>query len=245
VETYLRMTGLPHQTLNGFYIFKAPKGKLPFIEDNGRLIADSGLIIDHLKQIYGDPLDNGLSKQERAVSLAFTRLMEEHLYWAALIQPRWIETEGWAVTLREFFKGMPYLLRFIIPFVARHGLKKQMHGHGMGRHNREEVHAMACADITALADYLGDKPFFHGDKPSSIDATAYAFIANIISAPIESPAKRYVLGLANLTAYCLRMKATYYADKPQLHSPISDNTIRMRRRMNRTFINRVVSNGRR
>lgn len=212
LETYLRMAGLPYQTVNGFGLSKAPKGKMPFIEDNGRLLADSGLIVDYLKQTYGDPLDAHLSSQQKAVSLGFIRLIEEHLYWAAGIQPRWVDEQGWQTTKAEFFKDLPGPLRFIVPPIARHNIKKQIYGHGIGRHTRDEIYAMACADLTALSDYLADQPFFHGDKPSSLDAVAYAFIANILWVPIDSPAKQHGLGLPNLEAYCQRMKQTYYVD---------------------------------
>ena len=39
VETYLRMTGLPYQVTATLPI-KAPRGKLPFIEDEGKKISD-------------------------------------------------------------------------------------------------------------------------------------------------------------------------------------------------------------
>lgn len=61
VETWLRMAALPYETAVVFNPAKAPKGKLPFITDNGKVVADSGLIIDYLKETYGDKLDGGLS----------------------------------------------------------------------------------------------------------------------------------------------------------------------------------------
>ena len=57
VETYLRMTGLPYQFARGADIRKAPKGKFPVIEDNGKIIPDSSFIVEYLKASYGDPLD--------------------------------------------------------------------------------------------------------------------------------------------------------------------------------------------
>ena len=57
VENYLRMAGLAYECPRGADMRKAPKGKMPYIEDEGSLIADSSFIIDHLKRKYGDPLD--------------------------------------------------------------------------------------------------------------------------------------------------------------------------------------------
>jgi len=80
----------------------------------------------------------------------------------------------------------------------------------MGRHSRDEIAALACADLSALSDYLGNNPFFHGDTPSSLDAVAYAYLANILWSPFESGEKRHARSLPNLEAFCQRMKARYY-----------------------------------
>lgn len=213
VENYLRMTDIPFQSAHSLDPRQAPKGKLPFIEDGGQVIADSELIIKYLKATYGDPLDAHLSAAERAVSVAFMRLLDEHLYWAGMIQPRWVEQAGWDVIRPVFFGGLGGLLRFVVPPVARRNIVKQMRGHGMGRHSPEEIGALACADIAALADYLGDKPYFLGERPTTLDAAAYAHLASLLAVPIESPAKRCAEGFPNLVAYCQRMKQAYYAER--------------------------------
>jgi len=212
VENYLRMTGIPYEVVDDFDLAKAPKGKLPYIEDAERVIADSALILDYLKAAYGDPLDAHLTASEKSVSLAFTRLMDEHLYWAAGIQPRFVEPAGWEITRSVFFRGLTGPLRYIVPRVARYKLKHELWSHGVGRHSREEIYAMGSADVTALAAYLGEKPFFHGDRPTTLDAVAYAYIANLIWVPIESPVKQHALAHPNLKAYCRRMKERYYTD---------------------------------
>ena len=45
--------------------FRAPKGKLPFIDDNGTIVADSTLIRLHLEQKHGIDFDRGLSPRPR------------------------------------------------------------------------------------------------------------------------------------------------------------------------------------
>lgn len=212
VETYLRMVGLSYRSEYGFNLPKAPKGKLPYIEDSGRLIADSGLILDYLKATYGDPLDVHLSPPERAIALAFVRLLDEHLFWAGCVQPRWVEAAGWQVTRAAFFRGLSWPMSLIVPKVARRNMCLQLYGQGLGRHTTEEIRAMAVADIGALADFLGAKLYFLGERPTSLDAATYAHLANILVPPIDSPVKRHALGCSNLLAYCERMKAVYYAD---------------------------------
>jgi glutathione S-transferase len=210
LETYLRMAGLPFELVNDGNVMKAPKGKLPYIEDNGRAIADTQFIIEHLKQAHGDPLDASMSATERALATAFQRLLEENLYWA-VVHTRWIDDAGWVRTRQAFFGALPPLMRWILPPLARRGLRAELRGHGMGRHDVAEIHTIACRDVDALADWLGDKPYMLGEQPRSLDASAYAFLANLLWAPIESPIRRHAQARPTLEAYCQRMKARYYA----------------------------------
>src|SRR5215471_11575809 len=59
-EVLLKMAGLAYQTdLTGFR--RAPKGKLPYIDDDGERIADSTFIRWHLEKKYGVDFERGLS----------------------------------------------------------------------------------------------------------------------------------------------------------------------------------------
>jgi glutathione S-transferase len=197
LETYLRMVGLPFELVNSGDVLKAPKGKLPVIDDDGTVVADTTFIIEYLKTKYGDPLDAALTP------------LEEDLYWT-MVHTRWIDDAGWAQTAPAFFGALPLPLRWILPPLARRGLRREMQGHGMGRHSVAEIHAIGCRDVTAIADFLGDKPFLLGDAPTSLDATGHAFLANLLWAPVDSPIQRLALSRPTLQAYCQRMRARYF-----------------------------------
>jgi hypothetical protein len=173
-------------------------------------VADTQFIIEYLKQTHGDPLDASMTAAERALATAFQRLLEEDLYWA-VVHTRWIDDDGWAKTREAFFGALPVPLRWILPPLARRGLRAEMRGHGMGRHSVDEIHAIGCRDVDALADWLGDKPYLLGTQPRSIDGSAHAFLANLLWAPVESPIRRHAQARPALAAYCQRMKARYYA----------------------------------
>jgi glutathione S-transferase len=211
LETYLRMAGLPFEipTATLAHLRRAPLGKMPYIEDQGRLLADSSFIIEDLKLRYGDPLDGWMTAPESATALAFQRLLEENLYWA-VVYTRWVEPQGWEMTREAFFGKLPVPLKWIVPPLARRGLIQELRGHGMGRHSREEILAIGRRDITALADFLDDKAFFMGDLPSSLDACAYAFLANLLWAPLASELKLHAMKYPQLQAYCERMRCRFY-----------------------------------
>ena len=92
LETYLRLAGLPYvvHTVKGRPA--SGTGKAPYIDIDGKIMADSGLIIDHLERTNGHRLDGRLTLAQRAESLAIQRMLEEHLYWV-MVYGRWVDPE--------------------------------------------------------------------------------------------------------------------------------------------------------
>src|SRR5215213_3908092 len=70
LEAWLRLADIPYTVQPSTDLRKAPKGKLPYIRDDGRTIGDTTLIIEHLKATRGIDPDAGLDTRERAESLA-------------------------------------------------------------------------------------------------------------------------------------------------------------------------------
>jgi glutathione S-transferase len=209
VETYLRMAGLAYETVNDASPLKAPKKKLPYIDDNGKIFADSGFILEYLKQTYGDTLDAERTRADSAAAHALRRLFEESLYWVTLYS-RWMEEPTWSAVRKQFFDSMPPVIKQIIPAMIRRSVRKALYLQGMGRHSREEIYQIGQADLTAVSSSLGAKAYFMGDAPTSLDAIAYAFLANILVPPFDSPLKDHALALGNLKPYCDRMREKYF-----------------------------------
>lgn len=209
LETYLKMAELPYENKYTANPNASPTGKFPVIEDQGKVIADSGLIIEYLKNTYGDKLDTHLTTEEKATVVSLHRLIEEHLYWS-MIYSRWLDKNGWAITKPTYFGRLPLLLKSWLPSVLQKKVKRQLEGHGMGLHDEETIYHFGKENIKALSDFLGNKDFFFGDKPTSLDACAYSFLSNIINTPIESPLKQYALTFSNLKNYCDRMQKKYF-----------------------------------
>ena len=71
-EVLLKMSGLPFEKQRSG-LRKAPKGKLPYIEDDGRIIADSTFIRLHLERKYGLDFDRGLTSAQKGTAWAVER----------------------------------------------------------------------------------------------------------------------------------------------------------------------------
>lgn len=209
LETWLRMAGLPYESVYTFNPGQGPLGKLPAIEVDGKKVPDSSRCIAFLKGQHGIDLDTGLSAEQQALGLAFKAMFEDRLYWA-VVYSRWIDPDYWPATQRLYFGKMPPGLRQLVPLIAQRQVRRDLHGQGLGRHEREQIYAFARADLAAVATFLGDKPYFLGEAPSEIDATAYGFLAQLVLLDMASPLKAAATAHPNLVAYCERMRARYY-----------------------------------
>ena len=204
VESYLRLAGIPYRLATALP-HQAPKGKLPFIaEADGRRIPDSGQIVAHLEATRGGRLDGGLDAGQRALGHLIQRTCEESLFFVALYG-RWIDPAGWAIIRPTMFGRMPAPLRWIVPPLIRRRLARDLRGQGTLCHGRDQIYALGCADLDALATLLGDKPFFLADRPTSADLCVHAFVANILKPPFENPLKAHARTLPALGAFVARI----------------------------------------
>ncbi len=208
-ETFLRMAGIDYETKIITDPRKMPKSKCPVIRHGDAMIPDSAFIIEYLKQHFPVSLDDGLSTRELAAAHAFERLLDERYYWA-VVYSRWVDPAGWSTIKQFWFGGLPWPMKHLVPNMLQKKLINGMYSHGIGRHTPEEIYQLADQDLQAVSDFLGDKPYFMGEAPRSVDATVYAFMANTFHIPLETPLQALTTKYPNIGAYCDRMKARYF-----------------------------------
>jgi glutathione S-transferase len=90
----LKFAGLEYSENRGGY-GKAPKGKLPYINDGGVIVADSTFVRFHIEKKYGFDFDAGLTPEQRAAAWAAEKMCQEHLYFA-LVATRWLDDANFA-----------------------------------------------------------------------------------------------------------------------------------------------------
>lgn len=209
----LKLAGLPYRTdPTGFR--KAPKGKLPYIDDAGTIVADSTFIRWHIEKKYGVDFDSELSPEQRGIAWAAEKLMEDSLYWAVL-QSRWLDDANFARGPAMFFRAIPWPARPAIEALVRRKIRQSLHAQGMGRHTADEQLLLTSKTIESLSAILGDKPYLIGAKPCAADATFFAFIAGALCAYFETPLRTVAEGYPNLVGYVDRMRAIYFQESDQ------------------------------
>lgn len=210
VELLLKLAALPYRTAMGD-LRKAPKGKLPYIEDDGTHVADSTLIRWHIEKKYGIDFDQGLSQVERGIAWSIEKMLEDHLYWAVL-ESRWLDDQNFAKGPAQFFRRIPALMRPFIQKKIRGKVRNALKAHGMGRHTAQEIVALATKDIESIAAILSDKPYLMGQRPCSADAAAFAFIHNLLCPHFDTPIRTVAETHPNLLNYSTRIGRQYFPD---------------------------------
>jgi len=206
-ETLLKIAGLPYRTdTEGFR--KAPKGKLPYIDDEGTRVADSTFIRWHIEKKYGFDFDRGLSPEQRAIAWAFEKMAEDNLYWA-LVDARWMSDANFYKGPAQFFRRVPAPLRPVVMTLVRRRVRSSLYAQGMGRHSPEEIAALATRSIDAISDFLDDKTFFMGPEPAGVDATIFAFLAGTLCPVFDTPIRIAAERHDNLKRYVAQMTARF------------------------------------
>ena len=205
LETYLRLAGVPYDVKYTSSMSRTPKGKLPFIKDGSETLSDTSVIIQFLKNKYGDPLDKQLTLNQTAQGVAVQRMLEEHLYFA-MTYSRWLDPNYYPAFSGTIFAKLPAFARLFVPALVRRQVRKQLWQQGVARLTPDEIYAYGKQDIDACAEILGSKTFLFGEKPSTYDVILYAFLEEIIVPPVPSPLQIAVKQRPELFAFCVRMR---------------------------------------
>ena len=206
VQAYLNVTGMEYEYESGFSAFRnAPKGKLPYIKHNGQLYADSYFIIEYLESLNPHPLDAELNEEQQAICHLVTRSLDENLYWC-LVYSRWCIEETWQLFRPQMAATMPRVLGPLMLPVIRRNVYKQLRLQGFGLHSKEELLAIADRSLKSLSVLLGDKDYFFGDKPSTLDVAAYGMLTGMIDVDISNEFTEKARAYDNLCAFTQRIK---------------------------------------
>ncbi len=212
VMLLLKFAGLPYREDRGGF-GKAPKGKLPFIDDDGEIVADSTFIRFHIEKKYGFDFDAGLSPEQRAIAWAVEKMCEDHLYFVTM-HSRWGDHDNFGKGPGKFFDRVPQPMRPFVRALIRGKVLKRIKDQGMGRHSAQEIAELGIRDVDALAAVLGDTSYLLGEHPCGADAAVFGFVAGILTPVFESDVRVAAERHVNLIAYAKRISERYF-DAPK------------------------------
>ncbi|MGI9374335.1 MAG: glutathione S-transferase C-terminal domain-containing protein [Hyphomicrobiales bacterium] len=212
----LRIAGIDYDAdTNGYN--KAPRGKQPYIDDDGTLISDSTLIRLHLEYTHGIDFDKGYAERDLAAAWAVEKMLEEHVYFHVMAQ-RWSDDGNFERGPSVFFNAALAMIRPLVKWKIRKNVMKTLHNQGAGRFAPEELGVFSTKAFEAISRVMGDNKYLLGDHPCGADATVYAFVAAAAAPLFPHPVHDAVIQFDNLIAYAKRMDQEFfpelYADQP-------------------------------
>src|ERR1700737_3929758 len=204
VYAFLKLAGVPFRHEHIFDASKAPLRQSPYVIDGNETVGDSETILKFVTDRYHLAIDAALTPQQRTTNLLVTRMLDD-LYWV-MSYSRWKDARYWPA-FRDALKREH-------PALTEEGLAKaqafnaqRYHYQGIGRYDPDAAMARGLADLGAIAVLIPAQGFVHGDKPGSIDAGLYGFIANIYFYDIDTPLKQFVVGHDNIVRHCRAIHA--------------------------------------
>jgi len=199
VYAFLKLADVPFVHEHIFDASAAPRGQLPYVVDDGETIGDSEAIIAHFVRKYRLTIDANLTATQRTTNLLVTRMLDD-LYWV-MSYSRW-KDERFFPAFRDGFMAQHARIDEAGMNKAREYNAQRYHFQGIGRYPPDQAYARGLADLQVLADLIPAGSYVHGEKPTSIDAGIYGFIANIHFFPIPTPLKAFVTAHPNLVRHC-------------------------------------------
>jgi len=213
LETWLRISGIKYENVFSRSKFHPKTGLIPYIELNGEQFSDSNLIIEMLQKKFEVEMDTELSAEEEAMTRAATGMVESFTAQTGFYYRYGLHMEDFVKTLRigEYY-GSEKTVRMwarVQPYITR----LRSYVSGVSRQEEQVIWGMANKDLAALSLWLGDKQFFHGARPSSLDCTVFGHLAQFLFIDIGFPQKAYLENhCQNLVTFESRMKEAYWKD---------------------------------
>jgi glutathione S-transferase len=199
VFAFLKLAGVPFRHEHIFDASKAPRGQLPYIVDGDDTVGDSETILAWVTRKYRLTIDARLTPAQRTTNLLVTRMLDD-LYWV-MSYSRWKDERYWHLFRDALLREHPSLTVEGLA-KAKDFNAQRYYYQGIGRFDPDAAMARGLADLGAIAGLIPAQGFAHGDKPTSIDAAIYGFIANIYFYNIETPLKQFVVAHDNIVRHC-------------------------------------------
>ncbi|EGT41012.1 hypothetical protein CAEBREN_12900 [Caenorhabditis brenneri] len=214
VETWLRMSDITYEVPKCSFTLRSKEGTMPFVELNGKEYYDSSFILRDVDEaIKHVSIDDHLSAEQKATSRAFEAMTEKSMAVTA-----WYNRMENAEKLIDLFD--PNIFGLFTAFIKvvesrfyASTLLKRISGTDIGFHSREDIMTIGIEDLKAISKYLGNKHYFHGFKPTKVDACIFSNLCQIYYAPYTSEHRDLIVGeCKNLEEYIERIKNRYWPD---------------------------------
>ncbi|KAK4296572.1 hypothetical protein Pmani_030942 [Petrolisthes manimaculis] len=202
---YVKFSGAPVTIIKSSNPFKSPTGKLPVFKCSEGAFSEFSEVTTFLRK-QNFSCDYELSARQCSEVVAYEQLMLEKLY-PALIYLWWVEPKSYyEVTHKWFFSNMPFPHKFWYPRRYHQGycdlINSMFDDPDDSQLVETELHKQAQECLTMLSNRLGDREYFFGRTPSTIDAVIFSYLALLLKVDLKVPVlQNHIKACPNLSRF--------------------------------------------
>ena len=194
---------------------RGPKGKLPFIELEGKKIGDSTFCYKYLQEHehLRDP-DAHLDPTDRALVVSHKAWIEEYCYFVLLWDRYIVHPKE---TKKGFFvNALPPAYRpFSTPiyYKIKKYLKTTLWNQGIGRHSKKEILGIIEESARSLSVLVGEKGILEG-RSKVLNAIVLGFLVTVYLGPTMSAHwHEEIVKYDNLRTWTEKMIEEYFPER--------------------------------
>ncbi|XP_066987342.1 metaxin-1 isoform X4 [Macrobrachium rosenbergii] len=179
-------------------------------------------------QMLNFSCDHELSAKQCSEVVAYEHLLREKLY-PALVYLWWVEPKSYYDVIHKwYFSSMPFPHKFWYPGKFHKGhtdLINSIFDDSCDTHTIEtELHKQAQECLTMLSNRLGDREYFFGRSPSTIDALIFSYLALLLKVDLKVQVlQNHIKACPNLSRYVTKAIQRFFPSEGHKRSDIRDS----------------------
>ncbi|KAL4717110.1 hypothetical protein ACJJTC_016997 [Scirpophaga incertulas] len=205
----MKFIGVPVRVREASNPFFTPKGQLPVMRDGRKVLSNFDEVVEHLKSLHYNT-DVHLNTVQAAEVTAFTQYLRDKLY-PAYQYAWWVDEKNYGeITRPTYAKALRIPFNFYYPSRYQNAAKEMIDAlygeHTDLREIEKTIYSEAEKCLKTLSDRLGESEYFFGSRPSSFDATVFAYLAPLVKTPFPNATlSNHVKGIDNLSRFVARI----------------------------------------
>jgi len=224
VLAYAKFCGIPLKINPTCDPFRTPNGRLPVLRHGGQRHDSIQDMIELFRQ-KNYSLEYNLSPKQCAEVMAYEHMLQDKLY-PALQFIWWIDHGNFTELIRPWYaKAVPFPLNFWYPGKYENAAQILMESMFPKEDSKtaieNKVYSEAQKCLTLLSTRLGESEYFFGNRPTSLDAVVYSYLAPLLKAPLPNPAlQNHLKACTNLVKFVSRISQRFFEHDYQAYEKV-------------------------
>ena len=205
IAVILKINKIAHKLIYQPYQNESPTGLLPYIIDGDMILADSQAIVEYLRYQYGLASDEVIDEHNAYIWQRLGRLCENDLY-PIMVHSRMLDPSGLEVmtsnkAITDVLNSKESIER------AQNKMQQLINASSVSKFTQEQRYSRGLDILYEIENTINKGILWLDNKPSTYDATVYAFLENIRAIPLPNIMNKYLHKSAIIGSYLAKVKS--------------------------------------